>query len=190
MKKLIVFTAPSGAGKTTIVRHLLQKYDQLAFSISATTRPKRKGEEDGKDYYFISKEEFKRRIEEDAFVEWEEVYADVFYGTLKDEIDRIWGTGKHVIFDIDVQGAINLKHNYPESCEVVFVKPPSLEVLIQRLKGRKTESEESLKKRIEKLRDELDYADRFDHFVLNDQLPKALHQAEKLIEQILESSNF
>ena len=183
--KLIVFTAPSGAGKTTIVQHLLGKYPQLAFSISATTRTRRTTEIEGKDYYFMSKEAFELRIHQGAFMEWEEVYPDIFYGTLKSEVERLWKMGKQVLFDIDVQGAINLKKDNPNSCFVIFVKPPSLQTLIDRLKNRKTETEESLKKRVNKLKQELEYADQFDHCLINDDLSLALTEAENIIEGIL-----
>jgi guanylate kinase len=146
--KLIVVAAPSGAGKTTIVRHLIRTFEALAFSVSAATRAQRAHETDGKDYYFISKEDFQQRIAQDLFLEWQEVYAGQFYGTLKSEIDRLWALGKTVIFDIDVQGALNIKKAYPEETLLVFVKPPSAEILIQRLQDRNTESEESLKRRI------------------------------------------
>ncbi len=184
MNKLIVFTAPSGAGKTTIVRYLLEKYDHLAFSISATTRGKRINEEDGKDYYFISEEKFRKLIDEGAFLEWEEVYPGVFYGTLKSEIERLWSKGKDVVFDIDVKGAANIKKAYADCCYVVFVKPPSLEVLIKRLVDRETETEESLNTRIAKLKEELAYAHTFDYCLLNDGLEDAFRQAEQLIEDI------
>ncbi|MDF3078934.1 MAG: guanylate kinase, partial [Sphingobacteriaceae bacterium] len=160
--KLIIFSAPSGAGKTTIVRHLLDVFPELSFSISATTRQSRGTERHGEDYYFISKEEFLHRIAQKEFVEFEEVYSGTFYGTLRSEIERIWKTGKHVIFDIDVEGGLHLKRKYEDDALAVFVQPPSLDVLIERLRGRGTDSELKLRERIKKAEKELAYADRFD----------------------------
>ncbi len=185
-KKLLVFTAPSGAGKTTVVQHLLDEYrDALGFSVSATTRKKRKYERGGKDYYFISKEEFKKSIDKNEFVEWEEVYEDQFYGTLKSEVERLWKKGKAVVFDIDVKGALNIKKNYGEDSLVVFISPPSLEILIERLKNRGTESEKSLKKRIARVKKEMDYKDKFDIVLINDFLPETFRKAEQIVEDFL-----
>lgn len=181
--KLMVFTAPSGAGKTTIVRHLLKTFDDLDFSISASTRKQRHNEKHGKDYYFISVEEFQEKIEKEEFVEWEEVYEDQFYGTLKSEVERLRKLGKHVIFDIDVQGAISIKKVYKEEVLVVFIKPPSPEILFERLRARKTETEKSLKKRIAKASRELTYEDRFDEVLMNDDLETALKEAEKIVKK-------
>lgn len=183
--KLIVVTAPSGAGKTTIVKHLLKTYDFLDFSISATTREKRKQEKEGKDYYFISPEEFKALIKKRAFLEYEEVYEDQFYGTLKSEVDRIWSKEKHIIFDIDVRGAVNLKKKYKEKCHTIFIKPPSLQVIIERLTNRATESEDSLKKRIRRIKRELKYESKFDNVLVNDVLDTSLKEAEILIESLI-----
>ena len=183
--KLIVVTAPSGAGKTTIVKHLLKTYDFFDFSVSATTRSKRKNEKEGKDYYFITPEEFKTLIKQRAFLEYEEVYEDQFYGTLKSEVDRIWATGKHIIFDIDVKGAVNLKKIYKDRCHTIFIKPPSLKVIIDRLTNRGTESDASLKKRIRRIKRELKYEPKFDHVLVNDVLDTALKEAEILIETLL-----
>lgn len=183
--KMFVFTAPSGAGKTTIVRHLLKNYDILDFSISATTRAKRDHEEDGKDYYFMSPEEFRRREENDEFIEWEEVYEDQFYGTLKSEVERLWANNKHIVFDIDVRGATNIKQLYKEKCLAVFVKPPSVEVLIKRLTNRKTESASSLKKRISRVKREMKYENNFDRILVNDLLEVTLKEAEFIIEGYL-----
>ena len=183
--KLIVVTAPSGAGKTTIVKHLLKTYDFLDFSISATTREKRKQEKEGKDYYFISPEEFKALIKKRAFLEYEEVYEDQFYGTLKSEVDRIWSKEKHIIFDIDVRGAVNLKKKYKERCHTIFIKPPSLQVIIERLTNRATESEDSLKKRIRRIKRELKYESKFDNVLVNDVLDTSLKEAEILIESLI-----
>jgi len=179
--RLMVFTAPSGAGKTTIVRHLLGTFDELDFSISATTREKRKKEVHGKDYYFISVDEFQEKIEKEEFVEWEEVYENQFYGTLKSEVKRLRELGKHVIFDIDVQGAISIKKAYGDEVHVVFIKPPSKEILFNRLKNRKTENKKSLDRRINKAIKELEYEDKFDSVLLNDLLEVALKEAELLV---------
>lgn len=183
--KLIIFSAPSGAGKTTIVHHLLSKIPQLAFSVSATTRPKRGNEVDGKDYYFISKEEFLHRIAQKEFVEFEEVYTDNFYGTLRTEIERLWQQGKQVIFDIDVEGGLHLKKKFGENALAVFVQPPSLEVLVERLTGRATDSPEKLKERIIKAEKELTYADKFDVILKNNDLQTACKEAEDLVIQFL-----
>lgn len=180
--KLIIFSAPSGAGKTTIVRHLLDKYpDDLAFSISASTREPRGSEENEKDYYFISKEDFLHRIAKQEFIEFEEVYSGTFYGTLRSEVERIWAEGKSVVFDIDVVGGLRLKSKYPDEALAIFVNPPSLEVLKQRLSGRGTDSEEKLKERFAKAEQELDFADKFDIVLQNDELEKACAEAEKLV---------
>lgn len=183
--KLIIFSAPSGAGKTTIVRHLLRKFPQLSFSISATTRPPRAGEKHGTDYYFISKEEFLHRIARHEFVEFEEVYSGAFYGTLMSELERIWDEEKHVIFDIDVEGGLRLKKKYPERSLAIFVQPPSLDTLKKRLAARGTDSPEKLEERYEKASRELAYAPRFDVVLVNDQLEKACAEAEQLVETFL-----
>ncbi len=185
MSKLLIFTAPSGAGKTTIVRHLLSKYDDLAFSVSATTRARRPHEKDGVDYYFLSQEDFRRRIQEGAFVEWEEVYDNQYYGTLKSEVERIWSLGKHIIFDIEVKGATNIKSFYGDSALAVFIKPPSPEILFERLRNRKTESEASLRKRIDRARYELSCENNFDVVLVNDILEDALINAERIVEEFL-----
>jgi len=179
--KTIIFTAPSGAGKTTIVKHLLKKFpDKLAFSISATTRQKRDIETDGKDYYFISAQEFRKKISVGDFIEWEEVYDDQYYGTLKSEIERIWAQGKIVVFDVDVKGATSIKKYFKENCMAVFVSPPSIEILIDRLKNRGTETPQSLKKRIARVRTEMKYKYKFDEIIVNDELQLAFSEAEKL----------
>lgn len=183
--KLVIFSAPSGAGKTTIVHHLLKQIPQLAFSVSATTRQKRGEEVHGKDYYFISKEEFLHRIAQKEFVEFEEVYKDNFYGTLRSEIERLWSEGKQVIFDIDVEGGLHLKKKFGDRALAVFVQPPSLEVLIERLHGRATDSQEKLKERIEKAEKELAYADKFDLILKNDELKTACAEAEQLVSKFL-----
>ncbi len=183
--KLVIFSAPSGAGKTTIVQNLLKKFPDLEFSISATTRPARGQEKDGKDYYFISKEEFLHRIAKKQFVEFEEVYTGTFYGTLRTEIERIWQHGKTVIFDIDVEGGLHLKRKYDGQALAIFVQPPSLEVLIERLTGRGTDSEEKLKERFAKAEKELNYAPLFDIILKNYDLQTACEEAEALVRQFI-----
>lgn len=186
--KLIVFSAPSGSGKTTIVRHLLGIKDlNLEFSISAASREGRANEIDGKDYYFLSLKEFKNKIKNDEFLEWEEVYRDNFYGTLKSEVERIWALGKNVIFDIDVSGGLRIKRKFPEETLAIFVKPPSIDELKIRLKNRKTESEDKINMRVAKASAELATAPLFDVIVVNDDLEKALIQAEKLVNDFVNS---
>lgn len=176
--KLIVFSAPSGSGKTTIVKHLLGIEDlDLEFSISATSRAKRGQEIDGKDYYFLSADAFKSKIKNDAFLEWEEVYRDNFYGTLKTEVERIWSLGKTVIFDIDVSGGLRIKRKFPEKTLAIFVKPPSIDELKIRLKKRKTESNDKINMRIAKASAELATAPLFDTIIVNDNLDSALKEA-------------
>ncbi|WP_373523179.1 guanylate kinase [Aquiflexum sp.] len=180
--KAIIFSAPSGSGKTTIVKHLLQKFPNLGFSISASTRDKRgRTEQNGKDYYFLSPEEFKTKIDQNEFIEWEEVYEGNFYGTLKEEIQRLWDSGKHVIFDVDVQGGINLKRYFGDQALAIYVKVPSLEVLHERLKERGTESEESLSRRLYKAKFESTFEDKFDVTILNDDIKKSFEESEKLV---------
>lgn len=179
--KLIIFSAPSGAGKTTIVHHLLQKFPDLEFSISATTRQPRGDEQQGKDYYFISQTDFLHRIAQKEFVEFEEVYSGTFYGTLRREIERIWSIGKHVIFDIDVIGGLHLKRKYDGKALAIFVQPPSLEVLIERLSGRGTDSDEKLQERYAKAEKELAYAPQFDVILKNYELNVACEEAENLV---------
>jgi guanylate kinase len=180
--KLIVFSAPSGSGKTTIVRHLLRiEKLNLEFSVSATSREARGNEKHGKDYYFLTLKDFKQKMKSEAFLEWEEVYRDNFYGTLHSEIERIWAMGKNVIFDIDVVGGLRIKKKYPERTLAVFVKPPSVEELKIRLKKRKTESDEKINMRIAKASVEMATAPRFDFVIENDTLEHALEEAEKLV---------
>ena len=185
MNKLILVAAPSGAGKTTIVHHLLDQFDELAFSVSATTRPKRPDEREGEDYYFLHPGEFKSLIEQDAFIEWEEVYKNQFYGTLRREVERLWEEGKSIIFDIDVKGALNIKKSYPEESLSIFVKPPSLQALRRRLSQRETEDPESLRKRMTRAEKELRYENMFDRVILNDDLSKALQEAEAILDEFL-----
>lgn len=179
--KLIIFSAPSGAGKTTIVKRIIESGFPVEFSISACSREKRQGEVDGKDYYFLSVEEFRERIAHGDFLEWEEVYPGSYYGTLKSEIERIWNRGKHVIFDVDVIGGLNIKQAYPEKALTVFVQPPTIEELKNRLVNRCTESDENIRKRIEKAAYELSFASRFDVVIINDDLQKAIEEAEKVV---------
>ena len=181
--KAIIFSAPSGSGKTTIVQHLLENNSNIGFSISACTRDKRgRKEENGKDYYFLSPEEFRSKIEKDEFIEWEEVYEGNFYGTLKSEIQRIWDTGKDVIFDVDVKGGLSLKKYFGEDALAVFVKVPSVEVLKERLSDRGTESEESLSRRLYKAQFELGFEDQFDISLVNENLDISLKEAQQLFD--------
>jgi len=184
--KLLVFSAPSGSGKTTIVKHLLGlDYLNLEFSVSATSREKRGKEVEGKDYYYLSLKEFKSNIKKGAFLEWEEVYRDCFYGTLKSEVERIWANDKHVIFDIDVVGGLRIKKKFPEETLAVFVKPPSVDELKIRLKKRKTESEDKINMRIAKASVELATAPQFDMIIKNHDLDIALKEAENLVAEFV-----
>ncbi|MDO6759955.1 guanylate kinase [Tamlana sp. 2_MG-2023] len=186
--KLIVFSAPSGSGKTTIVRHLLGQEDlNLEFSISATSRESRGTEVDGKDYYFLSADDFKNHIKNDDFLEWEEVYRDNFYGTLKSEVERIWAKGKNVIFDIDVSGGLRIKRKFPKETLAIFVKPPSVDELKIRLKKRKTETEDKINMRVAKASAELATAPLFDTIVINDTLEHALEEAHQKISDFINS---
>ena len=184
--KLIVFSAPSGSGKTTIVKYLLRQEElNLEFSISATSREKRGQEVHAKDYYFLSAKAFKSKIKADEFLEWEEVYRDNFYGTLKTEIERIWALGKHVIFDIDVSGGLRIKRKFPEQTLAVFVKPPSIDELKIRLKKRKTESEDKINMRVAKASAELATAPLFDVIIENDKLERALNEAYSIVADFI-----
>jgi len=186
--KAIIFCAPSGSGKTTIVKHLLQANPELGFSISASTRDKRgRTEENGKDYYFLTPAEFRKKIDNDEFIEWEEVYEGNFYGTLKSEIERIWKTGKNVIFDVDVKGGLNLKKYFGDKGLAIFVKVPSLEILKERLHDRNTESEESLSRRLFKAQFEMGFQDKFDVVLVNEDLKKSLAEAQKLYDDFKNS---
>ena len=179
----LIFSAPSGSGKTTIVKHLLQHNSDLGFSISASTRDKRgRTEQDGKDYYFLSPEEFKEKIDNNEFIEWEEVYAGNFYGTLKSEIERIWKEGKNVIFDVDVKGGVNLKKYFGDKALAIFVKVPSLEVLKQRLNDRGTETPDSLSRRVFKAQFEMTFQDKFDVVLVNEDLQQSLKEAQNLYD--------
>lgn len=184
--KLIVFSAPSGSGKTTIVRYLLEQQElNLEFSISATSREKRGLEVDGKDYHFISLEAFKKHIDNEEFVEWEEVYHNNFYGTLKSEVERIWKKGKHAIFDIDVSGGLRIKRKFPEQTLAVFVQPPSIEEMEKRLRNRKTDSEEKIVERVNKAEREMQFAKDFDLILVNDDLNKAKQEAYTMVNDFI-----
>lgn len=184
--KAFIFSAPSGSGKTTIVKHLISNRSDLGFSISACTRDKRgRSEENGKDYYFLTPDEFKKNIDEGAFIEWEEVYEGNFYGTLKSEIQRIWDSGNHVIFDVDVKGGLNLKKYFGDRALAIFVKVPSMDALTERLKDRGTESEQSLSRRLYKAKFEMSFEDKFDVTLVNDDMQKSFEQAEKLINDFI-----
>lgn len=183
--KLIIFSAPSGAGKTTIVRQLLERGLNLEFSVSATSRSPRPNELHGRDYYFLTIEEFKNKVEAGDFLEWEEVYSGICYGTLKSEVDRICDAGKHVIFDVDVVGGLNIKRQFEEQALAIFVQPPSVEELRTRLKNRSTETEEKIAMRIAKAEHELSFADKFDVIVVNENIEKAVIEAEKLVHNFI-----
>ena len=187
--KAIIFSAPSGAGKTTLVKYILAKNPNISFSISACSRPKRENERKGEDYHFLSESDFKSKIKNNEFIEWEEVYKGNYYGTLKSEIDRIWSEGKHVIFDVDVIGGLNLKKYFMENALAIFVKPPSIKTLGKRLNERGTETIESMAKRIEKAVSEMGYADQFDIIIVNDNLDVAKEEAEKIVGDFLNSQN-
>lgn len=184
--KAIIFSAPSGSGKTTIVKHILSKFPNIEFSISASTRDKRgRSETNGKDYHFLNPEEFKDKIDQNEFVEWEEVYEGNFYGTLKSEIERIWSKGHHVIFDVDVKGGISLKQYFGEDALSIFVKVRDMDVLAERLKDRGTEDEASLSRRLYKAKFEMSFENKFDVTLVNDRLDESFVQAEKLIDNFL-----
>jgi guanylate kinase len=184
--KLVIISAPSGAGKTTIVKHLLGCGLNLSFSVSATTRPIRANETDGEDYFFLTVEEFKRKIANDEFIEWEEVYKDLFYGTLKSEMERIWAKGNHVLFDVDVQGGINLKNKFGTNAISIFIMPPSVEELKNRLIKRATDSPEKIRIRVEKANEELKLVDLFDNIIVNHHLDIAKEEATKVVASFLE----
>ncbi|WP_109831684.1 guanylate kinase [Reichenbachiella versicolor] len=183
--KAFIFSAPSGSGKTTIVKYLLGKYPELEFSISAATRQKRPEEVNGKDYYFFSQQDFEERIKNDEFIEYEEVYEGSYYGTLKSEIDRIWAKGHHVIFDVDVKGGLNIKKFFGDKALAIFVKVPDMTTLSSRLKNRGTETPESLQKRIDKAEYEMSFEDQFDTTIVNDNLEVSLPESEKLYMNFL-----
>jgi guanylate kinase len=183
--KLVIISAPSGAGKTTIVKHLLDSGLNLSFSVSATTRLIRGNEKDGEDYFFLTVQEFKKKIKNNEFVEWEEVYKDLFYGTLKCELERIWAIGKHVLFDVDVRGGISLKNKFGTNAIAIFVMPPSVQELENRLVKRKTDTIDKIRIRVEKAKDELKLANQFDTLIVNHQLDKAKEEALKIVSSFL-----
>ncbi len=183
--KLIIFSAPSGSGKTTLVHYVMEQVPHLTFSVSATSRLPRPGEKDGVDYYFMSVDEFKQKIKENAFVEWEEVYENQFYGTLRSEVEKIRQKGDSVIFDVDVKGGLNIKKLYGEKALAVFVKPPSLAVLEERLRHRSTESGENLRKRLERAAYELTFEERFDKVLVNDDLKKSRPKAVEMVRHFI-----
>lgn len=183
--KLVIFSAPSGAGKSTLVNYLLPQFPELSFSISATSRSPRGKEQHGKDYYFLSSEEFKARVAQDELLEWEEVYAGTYYGTLRSEVERIWAQGKVVVFDIDVVGALNLKKQFGDRALALFVQAPSVEILEQRLRGRGTDSEEKIQQRVAKATIEMARAPEFDKVVVNDDLDTAKAEALAILKDFL-----
>ena len=183
--KLVIISAPSGAGKTTIVKHLLDSGLNLSFSVSATTRPLRGNENDGVDYFFLTVADFRKRIDNNEFVEWEEVYKNLFYGTLKSELERIWANGHHVLFDVDVRGGINLKNKFGTDSIAIFIMPPSVEELENRLVKRATDTIEKIKIRVEKAKEELKLANQFDVVIVNHQLDKAKEETLKIVSSFL-----
>jgi len=187
MGKLIVISAPSGAGKTSIVHHLLKNMPELSFSVSACSREKRDNETHGKDYYFLGVEGFQNKIKEDAFLEWEEVYENQYYGTLKSEIERIWSERKTVIFDVDVIGGLNIKKQYPKECLSLFIMPPSVDVLRERLGGRGSETDEKIEVRLAKAEEEIAKNQKFDKVILNDDFEIACEETQKVISNFIKS---
>lgn len=185
MNKVIIFSAPSGSGKTTLVKHCLEKFPELEFSVSCTTRNPRGTEKNGTDYHFISPDEFRQKISEDAFVEFEEVYADKYYGTLKSEVEKIWQSGKTVIFDVDVKGGISLKKYFGDQALSVFIMPPSIEELERRLVSRATDDAETIRTRVEKASEEMTFKDQFDQIIVNNDLDEAKTAAENLLTNFL-----
>ena len=184
--KLVIISAPSGAGKTSIVKHLLESGLNLSFSISATTRPLRGNEIDGVDYFFLTVADFRKRIDNNEFVEWEEVYKDLFYGTLKSELERIWANGQHVLFEVDVKGGINLKNKFGTKAIAIFIMPPSVEELENRLVKRATDTPEKIRIRLEKAHDELKLANQFDSVIVNHELDRAKKETLKMVTSFLE----
>lgn len=185
--KLVIISAPSGAGKTTIVKYLMENRLNLSFSISATTRTKRNNETDGVDYFFLTADEFRKKIDNNEFVEWEEVYKDIYYGTLKSEMERIWSGGSNVLFDVDVRGGINLKNKFKTKAIAIFIMPPSVEELETRLVKRATDAPEKIKMRVEKAKEELNLADKFDTIIINHHLDTAKVEALKVVSSFLKS---
>lgn len=184
-RKAVIFSAPSGSGKSTIVSHILKLHPELKFSVSAASRAPRGDEKNGVAYWFISADEFRKRIADNEFVEYEEVYPGSFYGTLKSEVERIWDNGDAIIFDVDVKGGVNLKKYFGDRALSVFIQAPSVEVLRQRLVSRATDSQEAIERRVAKAAEEMTYADKFDHIIVNDDLQKAYADAERLVSEFL-----
>lgn len=187
VNKAVIISAPSGAGKTTIVRHLLSEFPGLEFSISACSRPKRGKEAEGKDYYFITADQFRDKISRNEFIEWQEVYPGSYYGTLKSEMDRIWSEGKTPIFDVDVSGGINLKKYFGDTALAIFVQPPSVQELENRLRHRGTENEENLQTRLNKVEKELTFSGKFDRIIVNDEFSSASSKVTELVAEFLDS---
>lgn len=185
MNKVIIFSAPSGSGKTTVVNHLLKVIPELGFSISATTRKPRINEENGREYYFLEENDFNDKVSQNEFLEHEEVYKGIQYGTLKSEVERLWSLGKTVVFDVDVLGGMNIKRQYGESALSVFLRPPSIDILMERLRKRSTEVEHQLQMRIEKAQEELKYENKYDVVIINDQLNDALIEAESVVKNFI-----
>lgn len=184
-RKVVIFSAPSGAGKSTMIQYMLQYFPELEFAISATSRAPRGQEQNGKEYYFLSGEEFRRRVENGEFVEWEEVYAGTCYGTLRSETERIWGKGHTIVFDVDVKGGINLKKQFGDQALSIFIMPPSVEELRRRLEGRATDAPDVIDRRVAKATEELTYAGQFDRVVVNDDLQKAVTEAREILTEFL-----
>ncbi len=184
--RLVVISAPSGAGKSTIAHAILEAHPSLRFSVSATTRPVREGEREGKDYFFLTKEDFRRRIDAGEFVEWEEIYGN-FYGTLRQEVDRALGEGRHILFDIDVKGGLSIRARYPESL-LIFIRPPSIQVLHERLRNRNTESESSVAQRMARVPLEMQLGEGFDHRIVNDDLPRAIAEVNTIVSTYLQDN--
>jgi guanylate kinase len=187
MHKVIIFSAPSGSGKTTVVNHLIETMPELGFSVSATTRKPRETELHGREYYFLDQEDFENRIRNDEFLEYEQVYKGIFYGTLKSEVDRLWSLDKTVIFDVDVVGGVNIKEKFGEKALSIFLRPPSLGILMERLRKRSTEVEHQLQMRIDKAQYELQFEDRYDKVLINDRLEETLEKAEKMVRDFIDS---
>jgi guanylate kinase len=187
VNKFIVISAPSGAGKTSIVKHLLKNMDALSFSVSACSRDKRENETDGKDYHFLGVDGFKNKIKEDAFLEWEEVYENQYYGTLKSELQRVWNEGKVVIFDVDVAGGLNIKKQYTQECLSIFIMPPSVDVLRERLSGRGSETDEKIEVRLAKAEEEIAKNQKFDKVILNDDFEIACEETQEVISNFIKS---
>jgi guanylate kinase len=184
-QKIVILSAPSGSGKTTILQRVLKEFPELRFSISATTREKRKGEKEGVDYYYLTPDEFRIKVNNDEFVEYEEVYNGLYYGTLKSEVERIWKEGNHAIFDVDVKGGVSIKKRYKEKAILLFIKPPSVEELEKRLRGRGTEKEQVIRVRLERAKEEMQYEKEFDNCIINDDLERAVIETNTIIHNFI-----